>query len=192
MTLLICGLLIFLGIHSIHIFANDWRDRQITRLGLMRWKGLYSLMSLAGLVLIIVGFGQARTQPVMLYDPPMWLRHINALFTLIAFILVAAAYVPRNHLKAAIGHPMLAGVKTWAFGHLLATGMLHDSVLFGAFLAWAIFDFVISRRRDRATGTIYPAGSLQGDMITLAVGAILWGAFAFWLHRSLIGVNLFA
>lgn len=189
MLWLIVGLVLFLGAHSVRIVANDWRGRQLARLGEMRWKALYTVVSIAGFVLIVWGFGLARLQPVLLYVPPMWLRHLNALFTLLAFILVAAAYVPGNHLKARLGHPMLAGVKTWAFGHLLATGMLHDVLLFGAFLLWAGVDFVSARRRDRAAGVVYPAGSVRGDAITVLVGVVAWLVFAFWLHRWLIGVS---
>lgn len=189
MLLLILGLVLFLGVHSVRIFANGWRTRQIARLGEKGWKGLYSLVSIAGFVLLIYGFGVARQQPVLLYVPPLWLRHLNALFTLLAFVLIAAAYVPRNHFKAKLGHPMLAGVKTWAFGHLLATGMLHDVVLFGAFLLWAVADFVVSRRRDRANGVTYPAGTLGGDAIAIVAGVALWAVFAFALHTRLIGVN---
>jgi len=189
MALLILGLVLFLGVHSIRVFANDWRTRQRARIGEMRWKGLYALISLAGFVLIVWGFGLARQQPVVLYVPPLALRHLNALFTLLAFILVAAAYVPANHFKARLGHPMLAGVKVWALGHLLATGMLHDVVLFGAFLLWSVVDFLSARRRDRAAGVTYPAGTAKGDAVTLAGGILLWAAFAFWLHGWLIGVK---
>lgn len=139
--------------------------------------------------MIVVGFGAARMNPVLLYAPPAWLRHLNSVFTLIAFVLVAAAYVPRNHLKQWIGHPMLAGVKAWALGHLLSIGMLRDVVLFGAFLAWAIFDFAVSRRRDRAANTVYPAGTLVGDLLAIAVGVIVWAVVAFWLHQLLIGMS---
>lgn len=189
MTLLILGLVLFLGVHSVRIVADGWRSRMMARLGEMGWKGLYSLVAIAGFVLLIYGFGLARQQPVLLYLPPPWLRHLNALFTLIAFVLIAAAYVPRNHFKAKLGHPMLAGVKTWAFGHLLATGMLHDVVLFGAFLAWAAVDFVVSRRRDRARGVVYPAGTVLGDVVAVGVGVVVWGVFAFALHARWIGVN---
>ncbi|TPG11585.1 NnrU family protein [Rhodanobacter glycinis] len=189
MTTLILGLLIFLGIHSLRIFANDWRNRQQARLGELPWKGLYSLASIIGFVLIVWGFGLARQHPVLLYVPPLALRHLNALFTLAAFVLVAAAYVPRNHLKAKFGHPMLLGVKVWAFGHLLATGMLRDVVLFGAFLLWAVVLFIVSRRRDRGTGTVYPAGTLTGDVLAVVIGVAAWAAFAFWLHLWLIGVS---
>lgn len=189
MALLILGLVIFLGIHSLRIFAQDWRSRQLARLGELRWKALYSVASIVGFVLIVWGFGLARQQPVVLYVPPLGLRHLNALFTLLAFVLVAAAYVPGNHLKAKLGHPMLAGVKCWAFGHLLATGMLHDVLLFGAFLLWAVIDFVSARRRDRAAGVSYPAGTAKGDVIAVVAGVVGWAVFAFWLHGWLIGVK---
>lgn len=189
MAILIVGLVIFLGAHSVRIFADDWRTRQRSQIGEGAWKGLYSIVSIAGFVLIVWGFGQARQHPVPLYVPAVWLRHLNALFTLVAFVLIAAAYVPGNRLKAAIGHPMLAGVKVWAFGHLLATGMLHDVVLFGTFLVWAVVDFIVSRRRDRRLGVTYPAGTTAGDVITLAVGIGIWAVFAFWAHAYLIGVS---
>lgn len=189
MPVLILGLVLFLGVHSLRVFADDWRSRQLARLGEMRWKGLYALVSLVGFVLICWGFGLARQQPVLLYVPPLALRHLNALFTLVAFVLLTAAYVPRNHLKAAFGHPMLLGVKVWAFGHLLATGMLHDVVLFGAFLLWAIVLFVVSRRRDRRAGTVYPAGTLRGSVLTVVIGVAAWALFARWLHLWLIGMS---
>lgn len=189
MSVLILGLLIFLGVHSLRIFADGWRSRQIARLGEKPWKGLYALVSIIGFVLICWGFGLARQHPVLLYVPPLWFRHLNALFTLVAFVLVTAYLVPRNHLKAKLGHPMVLGVKVWAFGHLLATGMLHDVVLFGAFLAWAIVLFTVSRRRDRVAGTVYPAGSIKGDILTVVIGVAVWLAFGLWLHLRLIGVN---
>lgn len=192
MPLLILGLVIFLGTHSVHMLAPGFRERVVARIGPMPWKGLYSVVSIAGFVLIVVGFGMARQAPVLLYAPPLWLKHLNALFTLVAFVLVAAAYVPRNHLKAKIGHPMLAGVKLWALGHLLAIGYLHDVVLFGAFLVWAVADFVVSRRRDRATGTVYPAGTARGDALVVVIGVAAWAIFAFLLHLRLIGVSPFA
>jgi uncharacterized membrane protein len=191
MSILIIGLIIFLGAHSVRIYADDWRTQQIAQLGLNRWKGLYSLVSIVGFVLLVWGFGLARQHPLLLYAPPAWLRHLNALFTLIAFILIVAAYAPRNHLKAAIGHPMLAGVKIWAVGHLLAAGMLHDVVLFGAFLLWAIVNFAASRRRDHRAGTVYASGTLAGDTATIIIGVVAWVVFAFWLHPLLIGVDPF-
>lgn len=189
MLVLVLGLLIFLGVHSLRVFAAGWRDRQRARLGEMPWKALYSLASLVGFVLLVWGFGLVRQHAVLLYVPPPALRHLNALFTLLAFVLVAAAYIPRNHLKARLGHPMLVGVKAWALGHLLATGMLHDMVLFGAFLLWAVVLFIVSRRHDRRAGTTCPAGTLKGDVLVAVIGVAAWAAFAFWLHLRLIGVN---
>jgi uncharacterized membrane protein len=191
MAMLILGLILFLGPHSLRIVADGWRGRQLARVGEGPWKGVYSLVSIVGFVVLVWGFGQARQQPVLLYSPPLWLRHANALFTLVAFILVAAAYVPRNHLKAKFGHPMYAGIEVWALGHLLAAGMLHDVVLFGAFLAWSVAGLVVSRRRDRRNAVTYPAGTALGDALTVVIGVALWAGFAFWLHARWIGVAPF-
>ena len=191
MSILVLGLILFLGTHSVHMLAPHFRERVVARIGLLPWKGLYSLVSIAGFVLIVIGFGMARADSHLLYASPVWLRHLNALFTLAAFVLVAAAYVPRNHLKAKIGHPMLAGVKLWALGHLLAIGYLHDVVLFGAFLVWAVADFAVSRRRDRAAGIVYPAGTAMGDVLAVVIGVAAWAIFAFLLHLRLIGVSPF-
>ncbi len=191
MTVLILGLLLFLGAHSVRIFADDWRSRQIARLGGGKWKGLYSAVSAVGLVLIIWGYGLARTDPVLLWSPPLWTRHVAALLTVPAFILLAAAYVPGNRIKAKVGHPMLAGVKVWAFAHLLANGTAAAVVLFGAFLVWAIAAFATARQRDRRAGTVYPAGALARDAVAVIVGLIAWAAFAFLLHQWLIGTRPF-
>lgn len=189
MLMLVLGLILFLGVHSVRIVADDWRTRQIERMGLNRWKGIYSVCAIVGLVLIIWGFILARHHPVVLYVPPLWLRHLNGLLVLIAFIFLAAARVPRNHLKAKFGHPQTLAVKIWSFGHLLATGMLHDVVLFGPFLAWSIVLYMVSRARDRRTGAVYPAGTIKGDVLIAVIGVVLWSLFAFWLHTALIGVN---
>jgi uncharacterized membrane protein len=191
MPLLILGLVLFLGMHSVHMLAPGFRDRVVARIGLWPWKGLYSLVSIAGFVLIVIGFGMARMDSHLLYAPPPWLKHLNALFTLVAFVLVAAAYVPRNHLKAKIGHPLLAGVKLWALGHLLAIGFERDVVLFGAFLVWAVADFAVSRGRGRAAGIVYPAGTAMGDVLAVVIGVAAWAIFAFLLHLRLIGVSPF-
>jgi uncharacterized membrane protein len=189
MPVLILGLVLFLGLHSLRIFADGWRARQIERWGLKRWKATYALLAITGFVLICWGFGLARHHPVLLYVPPLWLRHVNALFTLVAFVLYVAARVPRNHLKARLHHPQVLAVKVWAFGHLLATGMLHDVVLFGAFLLWAIVLFAASRRRGRREATVYPAGTTKGTALTVIIGVVAWAVFALWLHLWLIGVN---
>lgn len=191
MLILILGLLIFLGVHSTRIFADDWRAQTIARLGEKPWKGLYTLVSLLGFALIVWGYGLARQQPVLLWAPPVAMKHLNSLFTLLAFILLAAAYVPRNHFKARLHHPMLLGVKLWAFGHLLATAKLADLLLFGAFLLWAILCFRAARQRDRAQGTVYAAGTAGGTLVALVVGVLAWAAFAFWAHAAWIGIAPF-
>lgn len=188
MTWLLLGLLLFLGCHSVGLFAPHWRERVIARIGRQPWRGLYSLVALAGIVLVVHGFGEARQAPVLLYVPPAWLAHVSSLLVLAAFVLVAAAYVPGNRIRTAAGHPMLAGVKLWAGAHLLATGALHEVLLFGAFLAWAVADFIQLRRRDRATGVTPPRGRLSGDVVTVAAGGVAWVAFALWLHAWLIGI----
>ena len=191
MGTLVIGLLLFLGLHSIRIFAEGWRTRQLARMGEGRWKGLYALVSLLGFGLIVWGYGQAGMAPVVLWPTPVWTRHLAAPLTLVAFLLLAAANVPANHLKEKLGHPMLAGTKVWALAHLLANGMLADAVLFGSFLVWAALCFRSSRRRDRMNGVRYPRGTSRGDVITVGVGLVIWLIFAFWAHGWLMGVRPF-
>jgi len=191
MTLLLLGLALFLGVHSTRIVADGWRSATIARVGEKPWKAIYSLLSIAGFVLLVIGYGAARQSPVVVFVPPVWTRHLAALLTIPAFVLLAAAYVPGNAIKRAVGHPMLAGVKVWALAHLLANGTLADVLLFGTFLAWAVLGFIAARRRDRAAGTTYPAGPGSRTAIAVAVGLVAWAVFAFALHRPLIGVAPF-
>ena len=188
MTYLILGVILFLAVHSVRIVADDWRTRTIARVGEGPWKGVYALISSAGFVLLVWGYGQARQGGLVLYDPPVFMRHITGLLMLASLVLVAAAYVPGNHIKVAVGHPMLAGVKLWAFAHLLSNGRLADVILFGAFLAWAIADFISARRRDRAAGQVYAACQVMRTAWTLAAGVSAWAVFVFGLHLWLIGV----
>lgn len=191
MVYLIAGLVIFLGVHSVRIVAGPWRTRSIARFGAQPWKAVYSLLSIAGFVLLAWGYGQARQQGVVLYDPPQFMRHVAGLFMLLSLVLVAAAYVPRNHIKAKLGHPMVAGVKLWAFAHLLSNGRLADVLLFGAFLVWAIVDFIAARRRDRAAGTVYPAGDELRTVLTVVAGVGAWAVLVTGLHQWLVGVPPF-
>jgi uncharacterized membrane protein len=191
MTVLIVGLLLFLGVHSVRIVADDWRTAQLQRIGEGPWKGLYSLFSLAGFGLIIWGFGLARLQPVLLWAAPAELRYAASVLMIVAFILLAAAYVPRNGIKARVHHPMVLSVKVWAFAHLLSNGRLADLVLFGAFLAWAVVCFIAAKKRDRAAGTRYPAGTAAATTATVAAGAAVWAVFAFWAHSALLGIRPF-
>lgn len=191
MTVLLLGLFLFLGVHSVRIFAEDWRSAWIHQHGALRWKGLFTLVSVLGLVLVVWGYGAARTAPVDLWTPPAATRHVAALLMLPSFVLLTAAYVPGSRLKAKVRHPMVLGVKVWALAHLLANGRLADVVLFGSFLLWAVLSFRAARQRDRAAGL--PALPLYSgrDVITAFVGIFAWIIFALWLHGPLIGVRPF-
>jgi uncharacterized membrane protein len=190
MTLLVLGLVLFLGVHSVRIVADDWRSRVVAARGALAWRGVYSLLSIAGFVLLCIGFGQARQHPVVLWSPPAWTHWLAAPLTLAAFILVAAAYVPANGIRARVKDPMILGVKTWAFAHLLANGTLADVVLFGAFLAWAVLDFRAVRQRRRAGTERAIAEPRRGrGAITVVVGLLAWMLFAFHLHQPLVGMQ---
>ena len=185
MSLLMLGLLLFLGMHSVRIVAEDWRTAQRARRGEGPWKGLYSVVSLIGLALIVYGYGQARQAPVVLWATPVWTRHLAALLMLASFILLAAAEVPGNALRARLQHPMVLGVKVWAAAHLLANNTLADLVLFGAFLVWAVLDFRSARRRGPVAVTVRSGRTAMA----VAAGVLAWAVFAFWAHGWLFGVK---
>jgi uncharacterized membrane protein len=189
MTYLLAGLFVFLGVHSVRIFADDWRTQTRLRIGALPWKGAYALISLLGFGLIIWGFGQARQNPVQIWSPPVGMRHLAALLTLVAFVLLAAVYVPGNNIKARVHHPMVLAVKVWALAHLLANGTLGHMVLFGSFLIWAILNFKAARQRDSVAKIAYAGGTAGATGITVAVGVGVWMASALWLHGLLIGVR---
>ncbi len=189
MTVLILGLVLFLGVHSVRIFAEGWRTAQIAKRGAGAWKGLYTIVSLLGFGLIVWGYGLARAQPVALWAPQLWARHLASLLMLLSLILLVAAYVPKNGIKSWLHHPMVLGVKLWALAHLLANHTLADLLLFGSFLVWAVLDFRAARQRDRAAATVYPRGTLAGTLITVAAGGLVWALFAFWAHAWLFGVS---
>ena len=189
MAALVLGLVLFLGMHSTRIVAEGWRSGMVERLGDRGWKALYSMLSIAGFVLVVWGYALARQDPVLLWNPPpVGLRHAVSLLTLVAFVLVGAAYVPDNHFKAKLRHPMILGVKVWAFSHLIVNNTLADLVLFGSFLVWAVLDFRSARRRDRTLVTV-PDAVMSRTVITVVVGAVAWALFAFWLHGAWIGVS---
>jgi len=191
MVWLILGLVLFLGVHSVRVFAEDWRTKTRARLGENAFKGVYSVVSVLGFGLIIWGFGQARLQPVVVWTPPVGMRHLASLLTLLAFVSLAAAYVPGNAIKAKLHHPMVLGVKTWALAHLLANGMLAHMVLFGSFLVWAVLSFRAARQRDRVGQVVYAPGRAGPTVVTVLLGVALWAGFAFWAHGAWIGVRPF-
>jgi len=186
MVYLVLGLVLFLGIHSISIVAPGWRDRIAGRLG-NAWRGLYSLVTIAGLVVTIWGYGIARHNPVMLYTPPAWTRYLTAVLMLPVFPLFLAAYFP-GRIKAALRHPMLLSVMLWALAHLIATGKLANVVLFGGFLAWAIADRISFGWRTQRPNPAAPP-SRSNDGIAIVAGLVFYFVFEHWLHARWIGVQ---
>ena len=188
MSLLIIGLIIFLGSHSCRIFAEPWRNHMIDRLGEVKWKGLYTTISLIGLILVVVGYGQARQASIVLWQPAAYLIHIAILLNLVAFIFLAGSSPSNNAIRLKLKHPMILGVKVWALAHLLANGTLVDLILFGSFLLWAVLDFRSARKRP----IHMPEKAVISTKATITVvvtGIVLWAAFIFGLHQYLIGVS---
>jgi uncharacterized membrane protein len=187
MTVLIVGLAVFLGIHSIAIVTPGLRARAVASMGMDRWRGVYSLVSAAGFVLILYGFHLARQAPVVLYTVPAWTRHVAFLLMLPVFPLILAAYLP-GRIKGAMRHPMLAAVKFWAVAHLLSNGTLADVLLFGSFLVWAVCDRVsLARRPQQPIRTAPPARF--NDLIAVIAGLALYAVFILWAHMWLFGVS---
>ena len=191
MIWLIVGLFLFLSTHSIRIFAEEGRAQHLATYGPLKWKIAYSLVSLLGLVLIVWGYGQARLDPVYLWFPPVWTRHLAALLTLPAFVLLVATYLPGTKIRQKLGHPMAAATKIWAFSHLIANGTLADVLLFGSFMLWAVASFRAARKRDRAQGVVRPEGRVSRDVLAVVLGVAAWFVFARYLHASLFGVAPF-
>ncbi len=190
MLTLLLGLLLFIGMHCLQVLAPDWRQQQRARWGEWGYKGLYSLVSGIGLVLIVIGYGQARSEPVPLWTPPHGLVHASFLLMWVAMVLLVAAYVPRNAVRARLGHPMTLGVKTWALAHLLANGMLADLMLFGTFLIWSVLVFRSARRRP-AAGPV-ASSRLSATLLVLVLGSAVWALFLWGgLHARWIGVDPF-
>lgn len=190
MLVLVVGLVLFLGIHSVSIVAPRWRLAMVARLGEGPWKGVYSIVSAIGLVVLVVGYGMARREPVVLYTPPAALRHVALLLMVPVFPLFIAAYFP-GRISAAAKHPMLLSVKLWATAHLIANGTLADVVLFGAFLAWAIVDRISVKRRPAMEAHKVPGAPPRAanDMVAVVAGLVVYAVFVFWAHRLLIGVS---
>ena len=188
MSLLIIGLIIFLGSHSCRIFTEPWRNHMIDRLGEVKWKGLYTIISIIGLVLVVIGYGQARQTPVVLWQPATYLTHIAILLNLVAFIFLAGSSPSNNAIRLKLKHPMILGVKVWALAHLLANGTLVDLILFGSFLLWAVLDFRSARKRPMLIPEKVVI-STKATVIVIVSGIVIWAAFIFGLHQYLIGVS---
>jgi uncharacterized membrane protein len=189
MDILIAGLIIFVAVHSVAIFNDPWRRRMIERIGELPWKALYSLIAITGFVLIVWGYGLARQTPVMLYDPPMWLRHVTLVLMVPVFPLLLAAYLP-GRIQTALKHPMLDATKLWAFAHLLSNGSYAAVLLFGSFLVWAVADRISLKHRSEPSVPQLPR-SRANDAIAVVLGLAIYVVFALWLHERLIGVSPF-
>ncbi|GAB4358871.1 MAG: NnrU family protein [Oricola sp.] len=186
MIWLVAGLVLFLGIHSVRIVAPGLREAVIAARGESAWKGVYALIALAGLTLVVWGYAQARPDAVVLYEPPVFVKHIVALLMLVAMVLLVAAYVPAGHVRKRVKHPMLTAVMVWAFAHILANGDLATLLLAGSFLAWAVVDRVsLKRRGDPVFGEV----SWRNDVIALVVGAAITIWSVMQLHAFLFGVS---
>ena len=193
MDMLIAGLVIFLGIHALRVWGEGVRSALLSRLGPLGFKGVYSIASLAGFYLLIVGYGQARLEPVALWTPPHGMAHATVALMWVSMVLLAAAEIPRNGIKARLRHPMVLGVKVWALSHILANGTLHDVLLFGGFLVWAVLSFRAARQRDRAAleageWAETPPVSGAATAGTVLAGTAAWAAFVLVVHVWLIGV----
>lgn len=192
LLILVAGLMLFLGMHATRIPNDQRRSGMIARLGKNKYRTIYTVVSIVGLVLIVYGYGQARLEPIFVWSPPAATRHIAALLMLFSMILLAACYVPMNHLKAKLQHPMTLSVKLWAFAHLIANGTLADIILFGSFLVWAILTFKSARKRAVPMGFTGDGPTKVGTMMTVIVGVLAWLIFAAWLHVHLIGISPFS
>lgn len=189
MTIFLTGLLVFIGIHSISIISDPWRNLMVGKIGEWPWKGLYSFASIVGFVLIVWGYGIARYDSTQLYNPPLWLQHFSLVLLLPVFPLIVAAYFP-GRIKAATKHPMLLATMLWALAHLFANGSLVNVILFCSVLIWAIIDRISLEQRQPRKIPGAPHSSFN-DSIACVVGLIVYLAFMFWLHELLIGVPLF-
>lgn len=190
MLVLILGIIVFLGIHSVRIVAPEWRLAKMEQWGENAWKGLYSVISLVGFVLLVWGYGMARPDAPVLYEPPAWMKHITELLMLFAFIFLGVYIARPGKLKPALKHPMLIAIKTWALAHLLANGDLASLILFLSFLAWAVVDRIAIKRQERA-GLAAPyisPGPASNDVIAIVIGLVFYALFVWKLHVLLIGV----
>lgn len=188
MTALVLGLVLFIGMHSVRIIADDFRTRQIEKVGISTWRAMYAAVSIVGIVLIVAGYGAARGAPQVIWYPPVWLVYVATVLTVPAFILMAASFVSGTRIRSKLGHPFVLGVKVWALAHLISNGTLADVLLFGVFLVWSVAAYASARGRDRKAGTIYAVGPPKRDVIAVIAGVVAWIVFALWLHRWLLGV----
>lgn len=188
MILLLIGLVLFLGIHSIRLVAPEFRQQQIT-INEMRWKGIYSIVSFISLYLIVIGFGEARLSPTPIYQPPENLKSLASLILLPAFVLFLTPYFP-GKIKGLLKHPQLVGLILWSIAHLLLNGNLAELILFGSFLIWSCFYIIQTKQQAEKQIQTLPSSKFN-DTILLILGASFYLSFIFSLHGALIGIPLF-
>lgn len=190
MLILVIGLVIFFCLHSIRLVAPQWREKSMAGHGALRWKMRFGMVTLIAAAFIVMGYMQTRLEPVWLWFPPVWTRHLAGLLVLVALFFVGSALVPHTTMKKKIGYPMLIAVKIWAFAHLISNGTLADMILFGSFLIWSIVSFAVYRRRDREAGVVRDQESgVQFDLAAFTFAMVSWFAIAFYLHQAIIGVS---
>jgi len=190
LALEILGLVIFLGAH-VFVTMRDRRAGLIAKVGAGPYRGLFALVSIVGVVLLGYGFAEYRAEGlIMIWHPPAWTRHIVVTLMWPASIMVVAAYIPGN-IKRTLKHPMLAGVKTWAFAHLCANGDLGGIILFGAVLAWAVYDRITLKRRSDPGAPPIPVGGAKNDIIAIVVGTVVYLALGLVFHPIVIGLPAF-
>jgi uncharacterized membrane protein len=184
-AILILGLLLFLGVHSVSIVAPAYREARMRSMGGGAWRGVYSVLSAIGFLLIVWGYARAQPTAPVLYVPAFWLTHVTVLLMALAMIALAVYALPAGRLKPALKHPMLVSVKIWALAHLLANGDLASLILFLSFLAWAVFDRISLKRRQAA---LPEPGPVRNDVFAIIAGLAIWALFIWKLHEWLIGV----
>jgi uncharacterized membrane protein len=190
MLILVMGLVIFFFVHSVRLVAPNWREKSMAIHGEMRWKMRFGMITLIAVGLIVMGYSQARLEPVWLWFPPVWTRHLAGLLVLVALFFVGSALVPNTTMKKKVGYPMIIAIKIWAFAHLISNGSLADVILFGSFLVWSIVSFAVYRRRDRKAGVIRDQeAGVQFDLAAFTFAMVTWFAIAFYLHQTIIGVS---
>ena len=189
--ILIVGLAVFLATH-VFVSFRETRASVIERVGLPLYRGLFAIVSLAGLALITWGYAQYRAHDlIQLWSPPAFMRHITVGLVLFAMIFIVAAFIP-SHIRTRLKHPMLAGVKTWALAHLLSNGDLGSILLFGTFLAWGIYARIAAKRRGDIGAAANPAPEgWTNDIIVVVRGAAVFLVLGFWFHPYVIGVPVF-
>jgi uncharacterized membrane protein len=186
MTLLIIGIVVFLGLHLLPA-VSGLREKLVGRLGENGYKALFSLLSIAGFVLLVYGFAKAPV--IQVWSPPGWTRWVAIVLMLPAFIFLVAAYVP-GKIKSRLKHPFLVAIKTWALAHLIANGDLASIILFGSFLAYAVFDRItLKRRKPTSLIGVAASGPPRNDLIAVVLGTVLYVVFLVWLHPLLIGTT---